>query len=199
MSDSDDPGQDRPRAKPAKANRRSALVKAWRNPFYRFVARFLMYLAFVSYLFPRFRFGFPELIRWASESAAAIVYWTVSPFANDVRHFDAVVTLGDFNITVIDECTGIYEMLIYAAGVFAYPARLRDKAVGLVLGIPILYGLNVFRILMLLLVGYQFPISFEFMHVYFWQATLVLMVMAVWLLWVIIIVPNDTTHTPDHA
>ena len=79
------------------------------------------------------------------------------------------------------------------------PTHLRDKGIGILLGLPILYALNVLRILVLLVAGSQFPESFEFMHIYFWQATLVLMVSAVWLLWIFTIVQNDTTRTPDNT
>jgi len=199
MTAPDDLGQNHPQEEPSQAKPQSWLMEAWKNPFNRFVARFLFYLAIVSYLFPKLRFGFPALIHWMSESAASIVYGVVNPFAEDVRHFDSVVTLGSFNITVIDECTGVYEMLIYAAAVFAYPTQLRHKVSGLLMGLPILYAMNVLRILMLLIVGYQFPDLFDFMHLYFWQGTLVIMVSAVWLLWVILMVPNDTKNSPAHS
>lgn len=178
--------------------RDSAQASIGKNPFNRFVVLFLLYLGVIVYLFPKFRFGFPDFIEGASKITAGIVYWMLRPFATDLFRLDAFVALGSFRISVIDECTGVYEMIIYAASVFAYPARLRDKGIGLLLGLPLLYGMNVLRILMLLLVGSRYPASFEFMHIYFWQATLVLMVSGVWLLWIFTIVQNGATRTSNH-
>jgi len=181
------------------SGRLSAVVGFWQNPFNRFVMLFLLYLGVVSYLFPKLRFGVPEVMEVTSEFAALVVYWMLLPFSSNLLHIDAIVSLGNFSVSVIDECTGIYEILIYMAAVFAYPTGLRDKGLGLLMGIPLLYAMNILRILMLLVVGSLFPTSFEFMHIYFWQATLVIMVSAVWLAWVFFIVQNGATHTPDHA
>ena len=47
------------------------------------------------------------------------------------------------------------------------------------------------RILVLILVGRYRPEIFEFMHIYFWQATLILMITSVWLLWIFKVVRTD--------
>ena len=52
------------------------------------------------------------------------------------------------------------------------------------------------RILVLLLVGRYRPQVFEFMHIYFWQATLILMITSVWLLWIFKVVRPGEGERP---
>jgi exosortase/archaeosortase family protein len=63
------------------------------------------------------------------------------------------------------------------------------------MGIPLLYLFNVVRIIVLILVGKFWPSIFDFMHIYFWQATLILMITSVWLLWIFKVVRDDETGT----
>ena len=103
----------------------------------------------------------------------------------------SLVGLGGFDVRIIEECTGIYEAIIFVAAVLAYPASPGKKAIGVALGLPLLYLFNVLRILVLLGVGRFCPGLFEFMHLYFWQATLVLGITALWLLWVRFVVRDE--------
>ena len=36
-------------------------------------------------------------------------------------------------ITVIGECTGIFSIIVYTSCIFAYPAGLKEKAIGMIL------------------------------------------------------------------
>ena len=97
---------------------------------------------------------------------------------------------------IIEECTGLYEILIYAAAVFAFPTSLIKKGIGIALGAPILYAVNVVRIAFLIWIGRFYPEIFDFMHLYFWQATLILMITSVWLLWIFKVVRHEAPAHP---
>jgi exosortase/archaeosortase family protein len=83
-------------------------------------------------------------------------------------------------------------MMIYAACVLAFPTSWRKKGLGLLLGIPAIYIFNLLRILCLLVVGRFANSTFDFFHLYFWQATLIIMITSVWLLWIYAIVRDET-------
>jgi exosortase/archaeosortase family protein len=51
--------------------------------------------------------------------------------------------------------------------------------------------MNVTRIALLLVVGRYYPDLFDFMHIYFWQVTMIAMVSTTWLAWVIWVVRGD--------
>ena len=120
---------------------------------------------------------------------------TFSLFTDHVTHSLKVVSFKGFAVHIIEECTGVYEIMIFAAAVLAFPTEWLKKWVGLGLGIPILYSFNVIRIAVLMLVGKYAPEYFDFMHLYFWQATLILMITSVWLLWITQVVNRDWSRS----
>ncbi len=127
------------------------------------------------------------VLEFAENSTASLVAWIMTPLGDEARVRDAFVSFGSFSVEIIEECTGIYEMMILGAAILAYPYSWGWKLVGLAMGIPIIYALNLVRIAVLLVVGRYRPESFDFVHVYFWQVTMVLMVTAVFLLWLWIV------------
>ncbi len=170
-------------------------VPAWKNPAYRFVFLFLVYLGVVAFGYPRFRERYTWVVDALAELTARIEYYVFSVFSSNVSTSQKVVAFKGFAVHIIEECTGIYEILIFTAAVMAFPTSWLNKGVGLGLGVPLLYLFNVLRIAVLMLVGKYFPEYFDFMHLYFWQATLILMITSVWLLWITQVVNRDWSHS----
>jgi archaeosortase B (VPXXXP-CTERM-specific) len=167
------------------------LRRSWSNPAYRFVVLFLVYLAALAGVYPllkqRFLFVFKAMIL----GTAKIEYWIFSLFSSDVTLSDRLVSFGGFPIKIIEECTGIYEILIFSAAVLAFPTSWRKRVLGFVLGIPTIYFFNVVRIALLIVVGRYHRESFDFMHLYFWQVSMIAMITSVWLLWIVKVVRDD--------
>ncbi len=158
--------------------------KIWANPAYRFVLLFGAYLGIQAAVYPLLTKRYFVIVQTMTEATAKLVYWLLLPFSESVDLTVTTIRLGSFSVQIIEECTGVFEVIIFSAAVLAYPTSDAKKAIGLALGIPILYLFNVLRILMLLPVGDNYPELFEFMHLYFWQGTLILMITSVWLLWI---------------
>ena len=131
------------------------------------------------------------------EATATIEYYFLSLFSSEARLNGKLVWFGNFVVKIIDECTGIYEMLIFSAAVLAFPTGWRDKGLGILMGCPMIYLFNLLRIAMLIVVGRFWPSAFDFMHVYFWQATMIVMITTVWLIWITKVVRRDET-APAH-
>ena len=163
----------------------------WANPAYRFVLLFLPYLGVVSIGYPAVVRNYSPIIQWFIRATAAIEYWIFVPFTSDITLDKKLVMFGGFAVKIIDECTGIYEMLIFSAAVLAFPTSWGKKLVGILLGNPLIYLFNVARIAALIVVGRYQPGAFEFMHLYFWQATMIVMITSVWLLWIIKVVQRE--------
>ncbi len=169
----------------------------WQNPAYRFVFLFAVLLLAEVLLYPwatkRWFFVIQTLTRWT-----AWFEWKVCDLVGASVSLDGnLVSLDGFAVRIIEECTGIFEVIIFAAAVLAFPTTGLKKLIGLGLGVPILYAFNVMRILVLLVVGRYKPSIFEFMHLYFWQATLILMITSVWLLWIFKVVRHETETVPS--
>lgn len=95
-----------------------------------------------------------------------------------------VVKLSGFAVEIRSNCNAIYEVGLYVAAVLAYPASLRDRLIGTLVGAAVLYVVNLVRILALLAVGVLQPSWFEATHLYVWQVLFLLVVAACWIGWV---------------
>lgn len=90
---------------------------------------------------------------------------------------------GTKKLVVIAECTGLYTTIIYFSIIGAYPARLGDKALGLLLGIPSIHILNLARMVFISLVLYHRPGLFDLFHGYLWQVVFVIFMLLLVILW----------------
>lgn len=185
---------DLPSAPPASLGDR--LRAAAESPANRFVVLFLVYLGALAFFYPKFSLRYSDVVGFLAELTARLATLSIQPFSDDVTQKETMILFGGFAVEIIEECTGLYEMLIYVAAVLAFPTTLVKKGIGVAMGVPILYGINVARIVFLLWVGRYFPETFDFMHLYFWQATLILMITSVWLLWIFKVVRRES---PAHA
>lgn len=95
-----------------------------------------------------------------------------------------LVTYDGFSVSIIIECVGILEMIIYSACVLAFPASARARAIGVPAGCAAIFSFNVLRIATLLVVGRHWHAAFDFFHLYFWQATLIAMIVGVLYAWI---------------
>ena len=215
MSDGDRPDHEEAAGSPEFANHDDATVESsgdgseaeeasssgheeepvWRNPAYRFVFLFLVYLGAIAFGYPKLRERYEWVLDGLAVFTANVEYYAFSLFFDATSVSDRVVSYKGFAVHIIEECTGVYEVLIFAAAVLAFPTIWPKKWVGLGLGLPMLYFFNVLRIAVLMLVGKYMPQYFDFMHLYFWQATLILMITSVWLLWITQVVNRDWSRT----
>lgn len=93
------------------------------------------------------------------------------------------VGIPGFAVEIKNNCNAIYEIGLYAAAVFAYPASLKQRTVGTVMGATVLYLVNLLRIVGLIGIGRYFPGGFQVAHLYFFQAFFLAFVAACWLIW----------------
>jgi exosortase H (IPTLxxWG-CTERM-specific) len=89
-----------------------------------------------------------------------------------------------FAITIEAGCNGVEAMLVLLAGILAFPAPWRLKAIGLAIGMVAIQALNLLRIVSLFYLGQWDAQWFEWAHLYVWQALIMLDALIVWLLWI---------------
>jgi exosortase H (IPTLxxWG-CTERM-specific) len=175
----------------------ASLVARFRSdPVYRFVPLFLLYLLALSFAYSWATEHHFEKLEVTTRSAAAVSAALLSLASETTRLSGTVVTYQGFSVNVILECVGLFEMLIFAAAVTSFPTTWRKRAIGLGAGLPIIYAFNIVRIITLLLVGRYMPSAFEFFHIYFWQATLIILLTGLWLLWIIRVVRDEADPVP---
>jgi len=168
--------QDRLRSARAKLRSHRAII--------RFCLIFLALLLILATTFPFLSDKFNPQLTWLMAATAQTTGWSLRLLGLAVTVSGRIVSLSNFSIEVVGECTGLYEMLIFLAAMIAYPAGWRKKIIGAGLGIPLLYVINIVRMVFVTALGSWSPGTFEFMHLYFWQVAMILIIVAVWVLWI---------------
>jgi archaeosortase B (VPXXXP-CTERM-specific) len=105
---------------------------------------------------------------------------------------DTVVSSPQFSYQIVDLCTAVMPMLILTAAILAYPSRVKEKAVGLLIGLPGIFIINQVRLISLFFIGVYAPGIFETAHLLVWQSLMILLAIGLWLIWVYKYVRSST-------
>jgi archaeosortase B (VPXXXP-CTERM-specific) len=161
------------------------------SPAVRFVVRFLVSLVVLGFLYSYLTATFDRYLMPLLEFTTAASGFAASALSGNVFWSGKLITYNGFTLEIIDECTGLLEMVIYMAAVISYLTTIRKKVLGIAFGLGTIYMLNIIRIVFLLIVGSFSAGLFRFMHLYFWQATLIIMIAAVWVAWLLLVVNRE--------
>jgi len=154
--------------------------KIARRRFWRFLITFAICSATLYLTYYIFRQSFEPL----KNLTATITANLIGSFGFEARSSGNIVFVDGFRMEIIDECVGIFSSIVYVSGVIAYPSSLRSKSIGIAFGVPTLYVIDIFRLVILAVVGVSNPEMFDYVHVYLWQATFILFIIAVFYVWV---------------
>ena len=154
------------------------------KPQVRYPLRVLLYLLIAGTLTSAFFVRLKPVLDQLEIGTAQSVSAFMSLFTTQMASHGDLVTYDGFSVSIIIECVGILEMLIYSACVLAFPAPWRARAIGVPLGCLAIFSFNVLRIATLLVVGRHWHGAFDFFHLYFWQATLIAMIVGVLYGWI---------------
>ena len=168
----------------------------WANPQLRYPLLMILYLVIGGSLFNVALHELPGPLEALDRFTARSVHLFMSIFTPLSTHRNAIVTLDGFAVSIIIECVGLLEMLIYSACVLAFPAPLRAKLWGIPLGCAAIFAFNILRIATLLVIGRHWGDYFDFFHLYFWQATLIAMIVGVLYGWIKLFAHRPSVATP---
>jgi len=101
------------------------------------------------------------------------------------------INFSNFSITIVRQCTGIFEVMALTACMLAYPASKEKKFAGIVFAIPVIYIFNMLRLVFLSILGIYYPSVFEAIHDYLLQLTFVFLVIFFWIFWIEKVVKTD--------
>ena len=90
---------------------------------------------------------------------------------------------GCFAVDMHNGCNGLEASLFLLAAVLAFPATLRMRLAGVVLGAAIVQLANLIRIVTLYLIGCYRPAWFEAFHLQIWQTIIFATAVGFFLLW----------------
>lgn len=95
-----------------------------------------------------------------------------------------ILSSQSFAVNIVKECTAVGPLVLFTGAIIAYPAPLRAKAMGILLGLVLLTAVNVVRIVTLFWIGSAFPQYLSVAHLLVWQTAMILFAIVLWLFWV---------------
>jgi len=115
---------------------------------------------------------------------AQVTSWVLALCGQNSHVADSTITSPLASISVFRGCDAIDSILVLCAGVVAYPTSWKNKLLGLLLGVPALFIMNVVRILSLYAIRIKAPAFFEPAHLQIWPVVFVIAAGLLWLAWV---------------
>jgi archaeosortase B (VPXXXP-CTERM-specific) len=102
----------------------------------------------------------------------------------DIVVRDTLVSSPQFAFQIVDLCTAVMPMLILTAAILAFPSRVKEKLIGLAVGLVGIFLVNQVRLVSLYFIGAYAPSIFETAHLLVWQSLMILLAIGLWLIWV---------------
>jgi exosortase/archaeosortase family protein len=90
----------------------------------------------------------------------------------------------EFNINIGPACSAFFETIVFSAAIVAYPMKIKDKILGVLLGAAEVWVTNLLRVIVLFLVGVYFPNLFDVLHDHVIQAIFILFMVVLWIFWI---------------
>lgn len=147
----------------------------------RFVLGFVALEAVVYFLLWRGAWFEPY-----AELSARLAAALMRPFVDDVQAVGMLLVSPTFSLHVRPGCDGYQASAVLLAGIAALPASRADKLLGAAIGVILLQGLNVLRLVALLWTGIHHRGLFDRMHLEVLPAVFAvtaLLLLFAWALW----------------
>ena len=158
------------------------LLEFRKQPFFRFVGFFFLFLLFFQWIthWTIIREPLTFATTWLVHR---IIQW-FTPSATLQIQEGAFHILAGIDMEIIYECTGVYGIIVLLAGVWATRFPWMEKYKISLIGVVIIYLINLIRLVTLFLISQLNPKWFPFLHTYFWQLFLIWFVVMVFYLWI---------------
>lgn len=122
---------------------------------------------------------FPAYMRFNARSSSAIL----NLFGEGSHVSNTMVSSPRFSVDIQHGCDAIEPSALFVAAVLAFPAPLRSKLPGVLIGTLALSLINFIRIVSLFYAGIYWPSAFQTIHVDVWQPVFILLSLTFWVMW----------------
>jgi exosortase/archaeosortase family protein len=170
--------------KPEGGGKKKLKGSSFQREFSLFLVLFFI-IWLLSYLLTR---RFPGFVQWGQTMVAREVAWTLRQvggysFTMEGSALTFYTSHGGERLVVIPECTALYTSIIYFSILGAYHARVGEKLLGLLIGLPAIHALNYARMVFIAFILCRKPRLFDFFHGYLWQVGFVIFMLLLVILW----------------
>lgn len=126
----------------------------------------------------------PELTRFIVAATVATMVACLGALTIGVQATGQSLAAFGVSVNIVPDCTSLAPTLLLVGGILAYPAPRSWRLQGAALATLVLWGYNVGRVTLLLLVLARAPQWFDLIHVYLWQSMTVVMVAGLFAVWI---------------
>lgn len=177
--------EEQPRGKRAGepgARKNSAVWVGSKRPVFVFVGVFVLLMGifyavtFIPFMQKRF---LPGMLKLNARASVAVL----NVLGENAEAFDTTIRSGRNSVSIAHGCDAIEPIALFVVAVLAFPAPLRSKWPGLLIGTLVLTALNIVRIISLFYVGIWKPAWFDAMHEQVWQPAFIVFSLFFWVVW----------------
>lgn len=153
------------------------------TPAGRFLARYVLVLSLGFFIFalrPVNDRVVNPYTTFVAHEAAFVLNW----LGENARVEGQILSSPRFAVQIYNGCNGLEAILVFVAGVLAFPAPWLRRLAGVVLGLLAIQVVNTVRVVSLFYIGIFKPQWFAVSHVFIWQSLIILVGVVLWLVWV---------------
>jgi exosortase family protein XrtF len=155
------------------------------SPIVKFIVKALGFFAIWYLIYDLWLLPAGDLDRWLSLNIVKVGAGWLELFGFDVYAFGRVMGLNNMpGIEIVDGCNGITAMGLFLGFIYAYPGEWKDKMSFSLIGVCLIYLVNLLRIMTLALTQAYYPALFDFMHDYSTTTIFYLFIFILWMIWV---------------
>jgi len=122
---------------------------------------------------------------------AWLTHKTLALFGTETYLQDRFVYGENFNIEIVEACTGLFVFVLLFSATIAFPSAWKSKGLGVLFGAAMIFVLNWARIISLFYLGSWKREWFDDAHLYVWQGVTIACVTIYWYAWAVRTVPAD--------
>ena len=172
-----------------KSNKKKSLTKkvSWKDKWeknkksYIFILSILIFGVFSFWLTSQEFFD--KLAQPLLNFYATISNWILIVLGQGTRASSESIFSSEFSIQIKKGCDAIAPMILYTLSILFFPVKWKHKPKGILIGIALLFLLNILRIVSLYLTGKYIPSIFDMMHTDIWQILFIIFTLYLWLVW----------------
>lgn len=148
----------------------------------RFIIRFVLFML-IFYAITMLPWFQHQVFRGNLHASAAVAAGVLRVMGEQTRCEGLAILSPRFALEVRRGCEAIEPAALFIAAVLAFPASWRQRVFGIVIGVAVIYLLNLIRIITLYYAGVHVPAMFETLHLEVWQTFFIISTLALWLAW----------------
>lgn len=155
------------------------------SPIVRFIAKALGFFVIWYFLYELWLLPDGKLDEWVSLNIIGISSGILDLFGYDVYTVNRIIGIGEAGgIKIVDGCNGIAAMGLFLGFILAYPGDWKNRISFSVVGIGVIYLVNIFRIITLVVTQQNWPAFFDVTHDYSTTAIFYIVIFLLWMVWV---------------